>query len=142
MEGKEVRHLTYNELGTASSKKAKVKKQGKKQKKLPKKPKKNKKGSKPKTSKNTKKGDHLPRVILFPAEIFFTDPNLAIYRLENSNVNILDGYLLVTVTNLLTKRQKVELNPLVIKTRKIMNLPKQILEKNGWEEANIHLCYM
>lgn len=93
----------------------------------------NKRSSK---GKKGKKADTIPPKFEIPGEIFFTEPDLSIYRLQNANSSITEGYIVTTLTNLMTKSQKYYLNPLVIKIKKISNLPIETLKKHGYVILN------
>lgn len=87
------------------------------------------------TTKNSKKKEKKenggPLSIIISGETFFTNPELSIHRLTKPDREIFDGYILLTVNNLMTRQQKNEMNPLVITTKKIIKLPVNILQKHG-----------
>lgn len=106
----------------ANTKKAKAKKKEKSSK--------SSKKSSQKT-KGKKEKDAGPAKIDVPGEIFFTDPNLSVYRLQNTNTSVTDGYAISSIVNMMTKAQKYDLNPIVIKIKKMCNIPVDILQKQG-----------
>lgn len=86
-------------------------------------------------TKKKKKGEKKPTLepltIRVSGEVFFTDPNLSIHRLEKGDREVYDGYALLTVKNLMTRAQKNEMNPLVINIKKIVKLPVHVITKHG-----------
>lgn len=88
-------------------------------------------GKRGRAGKKGKEKDTGPSKIDVPGEIFFADPNLSVYRLQNANKSVTDGYVISTITKLLTKIQKYDLNPIVIKIKKITKLPVDMLRKQG-----------
>ncbi|KAG5889994.1 hypothetical protein JTB14_035906 [Gonioctena quinquepunctata] len=68
-----------------------------------------------------------------PAEIFFTDSNPAMYGLSDLTGFIKSSFVFVAVDHLLTRTQKLALNPLVVKINKIDNLPADVLKNHGIE---------
>ncbi|KAL3276911.1 hypothetical protein HHI36_012279 [Cryptolaemus montrouzieri] len=74
---------------------------------------------------------------IFPAEVFFTDPKLAIYRMKEENVSVSDGFVFVSVQNLMTREQKSSLNPFVVKIKKLECLPVDLLQEDGYEKVFI-----
>lgn len=96
-----------------------------------------KKKGKVKENEEKKGGSSGVRVINVSGEVFFTEPNLSTHRLAKSDREICAGYVLLSVRNLMTRSQKNEMNPLVINIKKIVKLPVEILEKQGyvWENS-------
>lgn len=68
---------------------------------------------------------------VIPAEVFFTDPSLAVYGLKEANDQLLKGYVLLSVENLMTRQQKISLNPFIVKIKKLDGLPVDLLEQHG-----------
>lgn len=68
--------------------------------------------------------------ISVPGEVLFTDPTLSIYTLEDASSEVHDFYVLQTVSNLLSRPQKYSFNPLIIKIKKLSNLPINILAQH------------
>lgn len=95
---------------------AKVKKDKKKNKK-------NKK--KKKQEKNLKLG------VKIPSHVLLSDPVLSSYQIKETGSRISEIYILLSSENILTSFQKQQLCPLVVKIRKLSNLPTEILVKNG-----------
>lgn len=72
--------------------------------------------------------------IIVPAEVFFTDPNFSLYCMEKNN-NKMEGYVLINVINLMTRPQKIRMDPLVLKIHSVNNLPIDVLQKHGYEKC-------
>lgn len=87
-----------------------------------------KKSKKNRKSKKGKKGDSVPKIAV-PGEVFFTDPQLVVFGIEKPLNAISNAYAILTVKNFMTRKQKMELNPIVIKIKKISNLPVKALEE-------------
>ncbi|CAH1967678.1 unnamed protein product [Acanthoscelides obtectus] len=108
---------------------AKGKKEKNEQKSKNKKLDKNSKSSK--SSKTTEKqptrGDST--TIQVPGEIFFTDPDLVIYKSDTRTFVLDDVFVLLSVKQLMTSTQKLSMNPLVIKLKKLRKLPADLLKK-------------
>lgn len=87
-----------------------------------------------KEKKNERKGGSGGGVvsITVSGEIFFTEPNLTVHRISKRDRDILDGYALLSIKNLMTRSQKSEMNPLVINIKKVTNLPVEKLSQNGY----------
>ncbi|KAK4882063.1 hypothetical protein RN001_005382 [Aquatica leii] len=104
------------------------------------KPKNSKKEKGNKSKKNTKsdkkkKADATESLkISVPGEIFFTDPNLSIYKLKTCSNKIFQAFVITTASDVMTKAQKYKLNPLIIKIGKISNLPVELLRKHKFKE--------
>lgn len=95
----------------------------------------------PKKKKDQKKKEIEKQVIAIPVtitvsgEVFFTTPNLSIHQIDDTPVkdhDVYNGYVLLTIKNLMTREQKTEMNPLVIKIKKLMKLPVNVLSKHGF----------
>lgn len=69
--------------------------------------------------------------ISVPAEVFFTDPNLSIFRHDSSTGIVSKVFLLIVVESLMTKSQKMVLNSLVVKVKNLENIPTESLMKYG-----------
>ncbi|KAK9880987.1 hypothetical protein WA026_014335 [Henosepilachna vigintioctopunctata] len=99
-----------------------------------KKSKKKRKNKKKKKGKEKKKGD--PHFIL-QGEVFFTDPRLAVYKLRDASYSLTNGFIFLTVDNLMTREQKSSLNPFIVKLKKLQYLPADILREYGYEKIFI-----
>lgn len=89
------------------------------------------------TKSSSKKNDTVKTksynvVVSVPAEVLFTDPNSAIYKEETENDTVKNVYILLSVDKLLSRAQKLLLDPLVIKIKKLSNLPTNILKELGY----------
>lgn len=80
-----------------------------------------------------KRNDSTDITIMVPAEVFFTDSNLSIYRSDLSNGVVSRAFVFITVESLMTKAQKLILNSLIIKIKKIVNIPVDVLQQIGIE---------
>ncbi|XP_071055405.1 uncharacterized protein [Onthophagus taurus] len=111
-------------------KKSKKKEDKKKDKKKEKKKKKDKKSEK-KSKKSPKMSNEMS--VKVSGEIFFTDPNLAMFDVRNPNLTITNGYVLLAVEKLMTRQQKYDLNPFVVKIDKIDDLDVETLRKLNFD---------
>lgn len=76
----------------------------------------------------------MPKVVLkftVPGEVFITNPPLSIFSLENNDSVIRCGFLLISVSDLFTKIQEDNLNPLVVSIESLKNIPVDILTRYG-----------
>lgn len=109
-------------MSNVKSKDSKLKKSGKEG--NTKKEKKNKKEKKEKT-----KGVDTLKIVI-PGEVFYTDPNISIYNLQTPSPVLTHGFILTTAEQLLSRLQKYSFNPLIIKIKKLSNLPVDVLAKH------------
>lgn len=87
--------------------------------------------TKGKASKNIKtKSEDV--TVSIPAEVFFTDPNYSVYKKENQDNIIKNVYISISVDQLLSRAQKLVLDPLVIKIIKLNNVPVDTLNEIGY----------
>jgi hypothetical protein len=114
----------------SSSKKSKSKKSSSK-KSRSKKSRRSKKGSR-KTGKSSRTGGKQKTIDLkIPAHVLLSDPALATYQVKDIGAKLSEIYILLSSEDILTLRQKRELCPLVVKIRKINDLPCDVLAQNG-----------
>lgn len=125
----------------SSSKKSKSKKSSSKKSKS-KKSRRSKKGSR-KTGKSSRTGGKQKTIDLkIPAHVLLSDPALATYQVKDIGAKLSEIYILLSSEDILTLRQKRELCPLVVKIRKINDLPCDVLAQNGsvlnsrWSDLN------
>nr|CAH7751431.1 unnamed protein product [Callosobruchus chinensis] len=115
---------------------------------------KSKKGKNEKTEKKSKKSDKKSKSsksskksqksvkpdtakILVPGEIFFTDPDLVTYKSNTPTIALDDFFVMLSVKELMTRAQKLAMNSLVIKLKKLRNLPADKLK-----ELEFHSIYV
>ncbi|VEN42515.1 unnamed protein product [Callosobruchus maculatus] len=67
--------------------------------------------------------------IQVPGEIFFTDPDLVTYKSNTPTIALDDFFVLLSVKELMTRTQKLSMNSLVIKLKKLRSLPADRLKK-------------
>lgn len=67
-------------------------------------------------------------------EILFTD-NDAIFKLENDKSEVAMMFVLPNIENLLTRSQKVQLNPITIKLTYVENFPEELFEDTNLTEV-------
>lgn len=67
----------------------------------------------------------------FPAEIFISDPQFAIFKFSTDARWLLNAFVFTSSQQVVSLSQQIELNPLVIKLRGITGLPVEILKKHG-----------
>ncbi|KAF2897906.1 hypothetical protein ILUMI_08276 [Ignelater luminosus] len=116
--------------GNISRKEPNLKKSGKES--NTKKEKKNKKEKKEKPqSTDTLK-------IVIPGEVFYTDPNISIYDLKTTSSVLTHGFILTTAEQLLSRLQKYSFNPLIIKIKKLSNLPVDLLAKHRFKGIYVY----
>ncbi|XP_057659206.1 uncharacterized protein LOC130895721 [Diorhabda carinulata] len=89
------------------------------------------KEKKKKTQDETKTRDKI--IISIPAEIFFTEFSMGTFRVVSKNNFVDSAFVFVSANNLLSRAQKISLNPIVVKIFKIENLPADQLRKLGFE---------
>ncbi|KAF5290138.1 hypothetical protein FQR65_LT11650 [Abscondita terminalis] len=90
-------------------------------------------------TKENRKGKGSDVKISVPGEIFYTDPNLSVHKLNMESSQISQAFIITSATDILTREQKFQLNPLIIKIGKVSNLPLDILEKYRFKQ--IYACY-
>ncbi|XP_049823162.1 uncharacterized protein LOC126265498 [Aethina tumida] len=70
--------------------------------------------------------------LLVCGELLFTDPNYSICKYQGKKNTIIDFFVIFLVENLMTVEQKLTLNPLVIKLKKLSNFPAEELIRQGF----------
>lgn len=71
-----------------------------------------------------KKTSPTTTILKMQGEIFFTD-NDCIFKTENYRSEVRQLYVIPHVDNLLTRSQKIQLNPLIIKLNSVENFPQE-----------------
>lgn len=83
--------------------------------------------------KNVKRVEPTNINILVPAEVFFTDPKFSIFKGESATGLVRNAFVTFTVESLMTRAQKLILNSMVLKIKKLDNIPVDILKQLGIE---------
>lgn len=64
-------------------------------------------------------------ILKMQGEVFFTD-NDCVFKAENYRSDVRQLYVIPHVDNLLTRSQKIQLNPIIIKLNSVENFPQQL----------------
>ncbi|XP_028138161.1 uncharacterized protein LOC114332519 [Diabrotica virgifera virgifera] len=88
-----------------------------------------------KKGKETKSKDTL--TVKVPAEIFFTESYMATYRVLAKNSFANNVLVFVSAKNLLSRAQKLALNPLVVKIFKIIDLPAEKVKEHDFDSVYV-----
>lgn len=72
-----------------------------------------------------KKTSPTTTILKMQGEVFFTD-NDCVFKAENYRSDVRQLYVIPHVDNLLTRSQKIQLNPIIIKLNSVENFPQQL----------------
>ncbi|XP_030755396.1 uncharacterized protein LOC115881837 isoform X2 [Sitophilus oryzae] len=90
---------------------------------------KKKKGPKEKAEKSVTKLN-----LQIQGETFFTDPEMSIFSVEQYKASVPKFLVAASVNRLLTRSQKIELNPMVVKIKKITDFPSEVFDNTGYTD--------